>query len=81
MAIRHLLGARDGFTLRLHLLEHPQRHRHDSSFSANHQISGPEAWTAALLAMAVFEVCGRTLDDGAALEGQGGLASQPQPRP
>jgi len=32
-----------------------------ASFSANHQITGTEAWTTALLAMAVFEVCGRTL--------------------
>src|SRR5580693_9260374 len=32
-----------------------------AQFSANHQITGAEAWTAALLAMAVFEVCGRTL--------------------
>jgi hypothetical protein len=30
-------------------------------FSAQHQITSAEAWTAALLAMAVFEVCGRTL--------------------
>lgn len=32
-----------------------------ASFSANHQITSAEAWTVALLAMAVFEVCGRTL--------------------
>lgn len=31
------------------------------SFSAHHAITGSEAWTAALLMMAVFEVCGRTL--------------------
>jgi hypothetical protein len=30
-------------------------------FSAQHSISSGEAWTVALLAMAVFEVCGRTL--------------------
>jgi hypothetical protein len=30
-------------------------------FSAQHQITSAEAWTVALLAMAVFEVCGRTL--------------------
>ncbi|MFZ0384556.1 MAG: hypothetical protein WAL22_02725 [Solirubrobacteraceae bacterium] len=30
-------------------------------FSAHHSISGGEAWTLALLAMAVFEVLGRTL--------------------
>ncbi len=30
-------------------------------FSASHQITSAEAWTVALLAMAVFEVCGRTL--------------------
>lgn len=30
-------------------------------FSASHSITGGEAWTVALLAMAVFEVCGRTL--------------------
>jgi hypothetical protein len=32
-----------------------------ASFSATHHISSGEAWTVALLAMAVFEVCGRTL--------------------
>jgi hypothetical protein len=32
-----------------------------ASFSANHHITSAEAWTVALLAMAVFEVCGRTL--------------------
>jgi hypothetical protein len=30
------------------------------SFSASHAITSAEAWTAALLAMAVFEVCSRT---------------------
>ena len=30
-------------------------------FSAQHAITSGEAWTAALLAMAVFEVCGRSL--------------------
>ena len=30
-------------------------------FSAEHSITGAEAWTVALLAMAVFEVGGRTL--------------------
>ena len=30
-------------------------------FSVQHAITSGEAWTAALLAMAVFEVCGRTL--------------------
>jgi hypothetical protein len=30
-------------------------------FSAEHSITSAEAWTAALLAMAVFEVCGRLL--------------------
>ena len=30
-------------------------------FSAHHSITGGEAWTVALLAMAVFEVCGRSL--------------------
>jgi hypothetical protein len=30
-------------------------------FSAQHSITSAEAWTVALLAMAVFEVCGRTL--------------------
>jgi hypothetical protein len=30
-------------------------------FSAQHSITTSEAWTAALLAMAVFEVCGRAL--------------------
>jgi hypothetical protein len=32
-----------------------------ANFSANHQISSTEAWTVALLGMAVFEVVGRTL--------------------
>jgi hypothetical protein len=32
-----------------------------ASFSAQHSITSGEAWTAALLAMAAFEVCGRTL--------------------
>jgi len=32
-----------------------------ASFSATHHITSGEAWTAALLAMAVFEVSGRTL--------------------
>ena len=32
-----------------------------ASFSAQHSITGNEAWTVALLAMAVFEVCGRSL--------------------
>jgi hypothetical protein len=32
-----------------------------ASFSATHHITAGEAWTAALLAMAVFEVTGRTL--------------------
>ncbi len=31
------------------------------SFSAAHSITSQEAWTVALLAMAVFEVCGRSL--------------------
>jgi hypothetical protein len=30
-------------------------------FNATHSITGAEAWTVALLAMAVFEVCGRSL--------------------
>ena len=32
-----------------------------ASFSATHSITSQDAWTVALLAMAVFEVCGRTL--------------------
>lgn len=32
-----------------------------ASFSAQHAITSSAAWTVALLAMAVFEVCGRTL--------------------
>ena len=32
-----------------------------ATFSASHQITGGDVWTAALLAMAGFEVCGRTL--------------------
>jgi hypothetical protein len=31
-----------------------------ASFSAQHSITGADAWTVALLAMAVFEVCGRS---------------------
>ncbi len=31
-----------------------------SRFSGSHEITSAEAWTVALLAMAVFEVCGRT---------------------
>jgi hypothetical protein len=34
---------------------------HLTSFSAQHSITSGEAWTVALLAMAVFEVAGRTL--------------------
>jgi hypothetical protein len=30
-------------------------------FSAEHHITSSEAWTVALLAMAAFEVCGRTV--------------------
>jgi hypothetical protein len=36
-----------------------------AQFSAQHSITGSEAWTVALLAMAVFEVCGRTLSQAA----------------
>lgn len=32
-----------------------------ASFSTSHSITSQEAWTVALLAMAVFEVCGRSL--------------------
>jgi hypothetical protein len=32
-----------------------------AQFSAQHSITSSEAWTVALLAMAVFEVCGRSL--------------------
>jgi hypothetical protein len=32
-----------------------------AQFSAQHSITSSEAWTSALLAMAVFEVCGRSL--------------------
>ena len=38
-------------------LDHPRRRRRRSlSFSAQHSITSQEAWTVALLAMAVFEV-------------------------
>lgn len=32
-----------------------------AQFSAQHSITSPDAWTVALLAMAAFEVCGRSL--------------------
>jgi hypothetical protein len=44
-------------------------------FSANNQITGTEAWTAALLAMAVFEVCGRTLTMALRWKGRGVLTA------
>lgn len=45
-------------------------------FSATHSITSPEAWTVALLAMAVFEVCGRTVVQAARREQ---LATAPAP--
>lgn len=47
------------------------------SFSASHQITGAEAWTVALLAMAVFEVCGRTLVMALRWKGEDVLAAAP----
>lgn len=48
-----------------------------ASFSAAHQISGGDAWTAALLAMAVFEVLGRTLVMALRWKGNDALAAIP----
>lgn len=47
-------------------------------FSAQHSITSSEAWTAALLAMAVFEVLGRTLAQ--AIRWQRLLTAAPQPQ-
>jgi len=46
-----------------------------ASFSAGHQITSAEAWTVALLAMAAFEVCGRTLTMAARWKGAGLLTT------
>lgn len=46
-----------------------------ASFSATHHITSTEAWTAALLAMAVFEVTGRTLVMALRWKGADGLAA------
>jgi hypothetical protein len=48
-----------------------------SNFSATHHITSAEAWTAALLAMAVFEVCGRTLVMALRWKGTDVLAAVP----
>ena len=51
------MGSRFGFA---YWVSHSGTHA-IANFSASHQITSAEAWTAALLAMAVFEVTGRTL--------------------
>ena len=61
LGVRLLLGAGHGLAVRLRLVDHPRRRAPVAHFSANHSITSTEAWTVALLAMAVFEVCGRTL--------------------
>ncbi len=48
-----------------------------ATFSAAHHITSGEAWTAALLAMAVFEVCGRTLIMALRWKGTDVLAAVP----
>ena len=48
-----------------------------ATFSATHHITSGEAWTAALLAMAVFEVVGRTLVMGYRWKGSDLLAAVP----
>jgi hypothetical protein len=48
-----------------------------ASFSATHHITSGEAWTAALLAMAVFEVTGRTLIMALRWKGTDVLAAVP----
>jgi hypothetical protein len=48
-----------------------------ASFSATHHITSGEAWTAALLAMAVFEVTGRTLVMALRWKGSDLLAAVP----
>jgi hypothetical protein len=51
------MGSRFGF---VYWITHGGVHS-IARFSANHQITSTEAWTVALLGMAVFEVVGRTL--------------------
>jgi len=48
-----------------------------ASFSASHQITAGNAWTVALLAMAIFEVVGRTLVMALRWKGTEALASIP----
>ena len=48
-----------------------------ANFSAHHQITSGEAWTVALLAMAVAEVVGRTLTMGLRWKGTGALTAAP----
>jgi hypothetical protein len=48
-----------------------------SSFSATHHITSAEAWTVALLAMAIFEVVGRTLVMALRWKGTDALAAAP----
>jgi hypothetical protein len=42
-----------------------------ANFSGSHHITSAEAWTVALLAMAIFEVCGRTLTMALRWKGSG----------
>jgi hypothetical protein len=51
------MGSRFGF---VYWISHGGMHT-IANFSGNHQITSTEAWTVALLGMAVFEVLGRTL--------------------
>jgi hypothetical protein len=48
-----------------------------STFSASHHITSNEAWTVALLAMAIFEVVGRTLVMALRWKGTDSLAAIP----
>lgn len=48
-----------------------------ASFSASHHITSAEAWTVALLAMAIFEVVGRTLVMAMRWKGSGLVATVP----
>jgi hypothetical protein len=50
-----------------------------ASFSATHHITSAEAWTVALLAMAAFEVCGRTLTLARRWHNIQSLAAAPTP--
>lgn len=48
-----------------------------AKFSATHHITGGAAWTTALLAMALFEVCGRTLTMALRWKGADALIAAP----